>query len=184
MGCEAKAVILIDLQRDFFVSSHLAEVREALLGNVNSLVRRAVELHVPVINVRTEHRVDRSTWALNMREDNQGVVLEGTRGAQPLEELLSGTIEVVKTRDSAFYRTDLADVLDERRITELVLAGVSTEACVSVTAADAYARDFRVTLAADCIDSADPDAHEPALSWLNSQYRQPALTHRQVDFQT
>jgi len=177
-----EALVLVDLQQDFFSEGPLADLRPVLLERINTLAKRAHEAGVPVFNVRTLHSHDRATWALNMREDDQGLVIEGTPGAEPLHELDLGTaIEVVKTRDSAFFETSLAAELRERALSSFVLAGVSTEACIALTAADAYARDVRVTLAGDCIASADPAAHSQALHWLKTQYRQPVVASHDIE---
>lgn len=42
---------------------------------------------MPVINVRTEHKRDRSTWTLNMLADNKGFAFEGDLDAQYLPVL-------------------------------------------------------------------------------------------------
>ena len=68
---------------------------------------------------------------------------------------------MIKTRDSAFFRTELEDLLASRGIESIALAGVSTESCIATTAADAYARDLRVVLVDEAVASVDPRA-QPA----------------------
>ena len=165
--------MLVDLQNDFFASEGLRAQQDELVEHVNDLVRRAESARVPVIVVRTVHDAQGSTWALNMREDGQGVAIEGTEGAKLLRDItVRHAMEIQKTRDSAFFETGLSRVLQDLQVDHLVLAGVSTEACIAVTAADAYARDIKVTLAVDAIASADPKAHRQTLRWLTDQYRQ------------
>ena len=177
------ALVLVDMQRDFFDVPALRGRVDELVEHANGLIARAVEADVPVVLVRTLHSPDGDTWALNMSEDGEGVAIAGTEGAELLEGLAcSDAIEVRKTRDSAFVRTDLEETLRSLRIDRLVLGGVSTEACVAMTAADAYSRDFRVVLAGDVIASAQPDAHQAALDWLESQYRQPTCSTDQIEF--
>ena len=94
----------------------------------------------------------------------------------------SDAVEVHKTRDSAFVGTDLEGTLRSLGVDRLVLGGVSTEACVAMTAADAYARDFRVVIAGDVVASAQEEAHRAALDWLESQYRQPTCSNDQIEF--
>lgn len=129
-------------------------------------------MNVPVALVRTEHRRDRSTWTLNMLEDDTGFLIAGDPDTRTVEDLdVVGTTEVVKTRDSAFHETGLDQLLRKAGVDRLVLAGVSTHTCIAATAADAYAHDLHVVFAEDAIASHREDLHEPTLSVLCTEYR-------------
>lgn len=178
-----QALILVDMQRDFFAAGALHERKDRLVDRTNQIIAMAEKVRAPVIVVSTIHDPDGNTWALNMREDNAGVAIEGSEGALLLDGIVvRRPIPVRKTRDSAFLRTDLEDLLHDMDVEHIVLAGVSTEACIAVTAADAYARDFRVTLASDAIASTRPDMHRPALDWLATQYRQHSRDNDAITF--
>lgn len=178
-----RGLLLIDLQEQFFDPPGLQKVRSELAAHVQLLIDAARTADAPIINVRTVHLPDKSTWALNMLEDDQGMVLEGSPGAAPLVELdLTGAHDVVKTRDDAFFGTDLARLLERLGIRELVLAGVETEACIALTASSAYARDLRVHLPTDAIASADEEQHRRTLELLHAQYRQPLVAANEVRF--
>ena len=176
------ALALIDLQYDYFNDGELERCRDDLVKRCNLLVDRARAAGVPVVEVRTVHQQDRSTWALNMLEDDQGMALEGTRGAERLDELREVEHVVVKTRDSAFHGTDLAAWLTERDVDRLVLAGVSTESCIAATATDAYARDLRVVLVEDATASIEWRLHDETLARLRKQYRQDVVSAEDVRF--
>jgi nicotinamidase-related amidase len=179
----AEALVLIDLQEDFFDDPELKRCREDVSDACNLLIGRARSAGAPVIIVRTVHAADRSTWALNMLDDDQGMALEGDPGAETIAELeTDGTIEVTKTRDSAFFGTDLEDVLHEHGATVLAMAGVSTESCIATTASEAYARDFRVLLIDRATASVDEDMHCHVLERLSWQYRQPVVEPSEVSF--
>lgn len=60
---------------------------------------------------------------------------------------------------SAFAGTDLAAILRERRITQVVLAGMATSFGVESTARDAYDLGFSVALALDAMTDPSLDAH-------------------------
>jgi nicotinamidase-related amidase len=176
------ALVLIDLQNDYFADDELARCRDDVLAHSNQLVERARAAGAPVVEVRTVHAHDRSTWALNMLEDDQGMALEGTEGADRVEGLGEPDHVVVKTRDSAFYDTDLSTWLSDRGIEQLVLAGVSTESCIAATAVDAYARDLRVVLVEDATASIEWKLHDQTLERLHQQYRQEVRSTADVDF--
>lgn len=173
------AVVIIDMQNAFFSAGPLQQLHERLVSRCNALHAWATARDIPVFRVRTEHRRDRSTWTLNMLEDDMGFLLAGDSDAASLSGLeTEATIEVVKTRDSAFHQTALAGLLADRDVGVLVLAGVSSHTCVAATAADAYAHNLHVIFAEDAIASHRKELHEPALATLCDEYR---LERRSVD---
>ena len=176
------ALVIIDMQVDFFVSPELARCRDDLVGACRRLVDTARAQGAPVIEVRTVHAHDGSTWALNMRDDDQGMALAGSPGAAPLPGLGEPDLVVEKTRDGAFHGTPLRDLLRRRGIEHLVLCGVSTESCIAATATEAYAEDLRVTLVEDATASVVQAQHAQTLEVLHAQYRQPVVAAREVTF--
>lgn len=168
------ALVLIDLQEDFLGAPGMRARRPSLLRAVRQWIDLAEDAGALVVEVRTELPNDPEAWALNMRDDDQPVVLEGTPGAARVTELSDvRALTVRKRRDDAFFGTGLADVLRRHGVQRLVLAGVATEACVLMTAATAYANDVRVLLAGGgAVTSTDDRAHTEALRWLAEQYRQ------------
>jgi nicotinamidase-related amidase len=176
------ALILIDLQYDYFADDELERCRDDLVKAGNLLVERARAAGAPVVEVRTVHKRDKSTWALNMLDDDQGMALEGSRGAERLDELEEPDHVVVKTRDSAFHDTDLAGWLAARGVDRLVLAGVSTESCIAATATEAYAHDLRVVLVEDATASVEWEQHDQTLARLREQYRQDVVKADEVTF--
>ena len=176
-----QAVVVVDMQNDFFNDPELERCRDDLVAACNTVTSRALERGLPVVEVRTVHVQDGSTWALNMLEDDAGIVLEGTDGVEPLDGLLhAGTTEgillVQKIRDSAFHNTELDQLLKARGVEAFLLCGVSTESCVAATAVDAYAHDFRVGIVIDATASVRWDLHDQTLKSLKEQYRQPTLS--------
>jgi nicotinamidase-related amidase len=70
-----------------------------------------------------------------------------------------GDMIVRKTRVGAFSTTDLARQLDERGVTTLILAGVSTSGVVLSTVRDAADRDYQVFVLADATADPEPPVH-------------------------
>ncbi|WP_370200761.1 cysteine hydrolase family protein [Aeromicrobium sp.] len=174
------ALVLIDLQEDFLSAPGLARRRAGLLAAVHWWVGQARRHGAPVVEVRTVLPEDPTTWALNMRDDDSPVALEGTDGAGPVSELADvDTILVTKRRDDAFLGTELLEVLRAHDVDRLLLAGVAPQACVAMTAASAYAHDFRVSLAGGAVASDDDHAHQEALRWLAAEYRQDVREPRE-----
>jgi nicotinamidase-related amidase len=171
---------MVDMQVDFFNDPELDRCRKDLVATCNRLVDAALERGLTVVEVRTVHDPDRSTWALNMLDDGAGMTEAGTPGADPVEGLRhAGSREdvtlVTKTRDSAFHGTDLAELLEHRGVGAFLLCGVSTESCIAATATEAYARDLCVGIVLDATASVRWDLHDHTIDSLREQYRQPAL---------
>lgn len=172
------AVVVIDMQNAYFEQGALAERRDQLVERTNALIAWALDAGLPVFNIRTQHQRDRSTWTINMLEDDQGFLLEGDDDARPLDGLrVDQATEIVKTRDSSFFETTLGVALASRNIDTIVMAGVSTHTCVAATAAAAYAENIHVIFAEDAIYSHRPELHEPTLEVLCEEYRLDRITH-------
>ncbi len=175
------ALLLIDLQSDWFSDAELDRCREDLVATCNRLVAAAHRSGVPVLEVRTVHEPDRSTWTLTMLEDDQGVTVRGTPGAERVAGLEPGPATVVeKTRDSVFFGTTLEQDLRAQDVRRVVLCGVSTESCIAASARDAFARDLAVVLVSDATASVSWEEHDHTLAMLHDQHRQEVLTADEV----
>lgn len=173
---EQTALVVIDMQNSYFEFPDLASVRDELVASVNELIEAAHESGRPVVLVRTEHARDGSTWTLNMCEDGQGFAYPGTEQAQFLDELVTGNhIEVVKTRDSAFFRTDLNARLAHLGVDHLLVCGVSTHSCVAQTAIDGFAENLHVAIARGAISSDNSELSKALLDFCADQMRQPIV---------
>lgn len=170
------ALAVIDMQNSYFEFPELAKVRDKLLARVNELIAAAHGAGRPVVLVRTEHARDGSTWTLNMCDDNEGFAFPGTEQARFLDGLdTGGHVEVVKTRDSAFFKTSLAAELARLGVDHLLLCGVSTHSCVSQTAIDGFAENVHIAVARDAIASDDAALSTALLEFLSDQMRQPII---------
>lgn len=175
-------VLIIDMQNAFFEDPVLLSSRDALVKACNALIGAARDRGGNVLLVKTEHERDRSTWTLNMLDDNQGFIFRGTEQADFVPGLLtSGLPQLVKTRDSAFLGTDLLSRLRNWETDTIVLAGVSTHNCVAQTGADAFGHNIRVVYAKAATGSEDGKAAKAMLSILSKEYRQPFLTFPQIE---
>jgi len=179
----AHALVIVDMQVEYFEDEALAECRPKLVEGCNAAVRLARASGAPVFEVRTIHQPDRSTWSLNMLEDDSGMVIEGSGGDLPLPDLdTSEAIVIAKTRDSAFYETRLEAMLRKRGVDAIALCGISTESCIAMTAGDAYARDLQVILVEEALASVEPASHDHTLARLADQYRQPTASVEELRF--
>jgi len=163
------ALLIIDVLQEFFDTGRLEEHRGNLVAYINELIDFAREKEIPIIWVRQEFKEDLSDAFLSMRKGNFKSCIENTPGAQILPELNQQDKDfvVIKKRYSAFFKTNLDEILENLNIDTLILAGVNTHACVRMAAIDGYQRDYEVILATDCIDSYDEEFHRVSLRYLS-----------------
>ncbi|MUN63225.1 isochorismatase family protein [Kocuria sediminis] len=170
------ALLVIDMQNSYFDFPELEEQRESVTAKVNELIAAAREGGCPILLIRTQHERDRSTWTVNMHDDGQGFAYPGTEQSQYVAGLdTEGGVGLVKTRDSAFFDTDLAARLRNLDANRLVLCGISTHSCVAQTAIDAFAHNFRVAVARDAVASENADLSQALLAFLEDEMRQDIL---------
>jgi len=163
-------LIVIDMLNDF-LQSWAPAARQRLVQATNALVAIVRSHQRPIIWVRQEFRPDLRDAFPEMRAKGIHITIAGTPGCQIVSELAvdrSDTI-LVKKRYSAFFGTTLDQVLADLRPDGLILAGINTHACIRMAAIDAYQRDWRVILAADCIGSYDREHHEISLRYMKDK---------------
>jgi nicotinamidase-related amidase len=76
-------------------------------------------------------------------------------------------ITLLKPRHSAFFCSALELLLNEMGARELILAGLATDMCVQMTAADAFLRGYEnVWVPADCTAAETPQAKAASLKYM------------------
>jgi nicotinamidase-related amidase len=93
---------------------------------------------------------------------NKPFVVVGTAGAEIIAELMpwEGEPVIIKKRWSAFFKTDLLMLLNEKGIDTIVVGGIFTPNCVRATVYDAIAHDLDVIVLVDGTASAEMDVQD------------------------
>ena len=162
-----EALFLVDMQNAFFNDDGLAEQQETLEKAANRLADAARAADIPIFVITTVHSRDESTWTLGMLEAGEGYLFSGEEGTEVVPGLdTSNTTRVEKTRDSAWFATDLHMRLTNLGVNHIVMAGVSTHGCIGQTARDAYAYNIRTTIVTDAVGDSRDDHHQQQLNHL------------------
>jgi len=174
------ALIVIDMLNEFLDRWPAAE-RKRLVSSTLDLLAMVRSRGLPVIWVRQEFEPDLSDAFLEMRQKRIRSAIKGTPGCEIVPELrpADGERIVVKKRYSAFFRTELDQLLAALRPDAVILAAVNTHACIRTTAIDAYQRDWPVVLALDCIDSYDKEHHAVSLRYMQDKIAR-VMTNAQI----
>jgi nicotinamidase-related amidase len=165
---------------DFFKSWEVAR-REKMVDAINKLVSIFRRSDAPVVWVRQEFEPDLQDAFPEMRAKGILITIRGTAGCRILADLVAAPFDpvIIKKRYSAFFGTNLDEILSQLQPDSIVLAGINTHACVRMTAIDAYQRDWPVILASDCIDSYDRAHHEVTLRYMKDKIA-AVLTNEEI----
>jgi len=183
------ALLVIDVQNDYahkdgyfgkILGSEIARIRR-ILNPLKHLIDACKESNIEIIwlqsvrtpndNERVRHRILPPNFAKN--PSWLGGPTKGSWGAEIIEEVRPrGQSDVViqKTRNSAFFKTNLEDMLRSRGIDTLLFTGLATNICVESSLRDAYFRDFDAILVEDCCAAMDTRSHDSTVRTVKDAY--------------
>ncbi|MGD9544442.1 MAG: cysteine hydrolase family protein [Methylocystis sp.] len=184
------ALICIDMQRDFCLPGGFAQSLGNDIKNIAPCIPVIAELQtafrkagLPIIHTKECHKPDLSDLPTAKR--NRGnpktkigdagpmgrILIDGEEGSDFIPENAPVDMELVipKPGKDAFYNTILNDYLMARKITNLVITGVTTEVCVQTTMRCANDRGYDCLLIEDGTDSYFPDFKAMTLKALVAQ---------------
>ncbi|WP_142826294.1 cysteine hydrolase family protein [Planococcus soli] len=129
------ALLIIDAQNEMFDQSNPVHQSGQLLENLQSLIKKARSAHVPVVYV----------------QHNDPGLVKGTDFWQIHQSITPEERDdiVQKWTPDSFHETTLLEVLKNKNVQNLVIAGNQTEHCIDATTRSASNLGFDVTLAKD-----------------------------------
>lgn len=163
-------LLLIDVINDLNFPGNELLLKEAarFARNVAALKRRTRRAGIPTIYVND----NRGRW----RSDPSAVLKHclGRRssGRTLVKMLLPRRDDyiVLKPKHSAFYSTPLETLLSYMQAKTVILAGLTTNACVLGTAMELYVRDFEIIVPSDCVCGLTVQDQERALAIMKSSF--------------
>jgi nicotinamidase-related amidase len=178
----AVALLLIDWINDleFEGGDRLLPQAVAAARATAALRRRARSAGVPVIYCNDNF----GRWRSDFRSLLGHVLDDGVRG-RPIAELLSPADDdyfVLKPKHSGFHSTQLEVLLSHLGARTLVLTGIAGNFCVLFTAHDAYMRDYRLFVPADCLASEEEADNGAALVHMAKTCKADVRESARIDF--
>ena len=176
------ALLLIDVINDFDFPEGEQLLRLAIPAgkNIARLKQRAKDAGIPAIYVNDNFgrwRSDFNRIVAHCREEG--------KGKEFVELLLPDDDDyfVLKPKHSGFYSTTLSLLLMHLTATNLILTGIAGNNCVLVTANDAYMRDFKLFVPADCVVSNTDEENQHALKQMETVLKADTTISSELDLQ-
>jgi nicotinamidase-related amidase len=177
----AQALLIIDAINDLEwegaapLRPKAVKVAEAIA----ELKARAHAASVPAIYVNDNHGQWRSDFHSQVNH-----CLKSRHGRRVAELLRPAQDDyyILKAKHSGFYASPLHLLLEHIKAKELILTGFTTHSCILFTAVDAYLRDYRLIIPADCVAACDSKDHKRALEQMESSLRARILMSRGIRF--
>jgi nicotinamidase-related amidase len=138
MNTNPLALVIVDMQQAVISNSDKHDSVN-VMQRINILARAVRQSAAKVIFIQHDGEAEEG-------------LLPFTQGWQIAASLKVKDSDIVirKTTNDAFYDTQLAEVLEQSKIQQLIFCGWATDFCVDSSIKAAISRDFQVTVAADC----------------------------------
>lgn len=171
------AVIIVDMIVDFVIGKFGGEHAREIVPNIKRLAEAARKRKIPVIYVCDAHHLEDSEISIWGKH-----AMAGTEGSEIIPELAPKNEDfIIKKRAySAFFQTELDELLKKLGVKEVILAGVVTNICIQHTAADAFFRGYSVIIPSDCTNAIDKEEHKRALETMRSLYGAKITTSEEI----
>jgi nicotinamidase-related amidase len=159
------ALILVGYQNDYFAADGILRgvVEEPdrvdrVLANSLEFIRAMAATEMALIAtpivLEPEYRALANSVGILDTIKASGAFKLGTPGSETIPDLLAFGDRVTyvkgKVGFNAFSNTDLERVLEEKGITDVLVAGMVTSLCIDSTGRAAYERGYKVSILSDC----------------------------------
>ena len=178
------ALLLIDVINDFDFEEgeQLLELALPVGKNIAELKKRAKAAGIPSIYVNDNF----GRWQSDFKKIVAHCSREDARGKSFVKSLLPDDDDyfVLKPKHSGFYSTTLELLLTHLGAKNLILTGIAGNNCVLFTANDAYMRDFKVFIPADCVVSNTEQENQHALKQMETVLKADITLASKLDLQS
>jgi nicotinamidase-related amidase len=145
---QSTALLVIDVQNGMFDPQWPIYEEEKLLANIRKLIAQARKTDTPVIFIQHTEKEGPLTSGLETWQIHPDL-------APRLDET-----KIAKTTPDAFHQTRLKEILTEKAIRNLVIAGLQSEYCIDATCRRAFNLGFKTTLVSDAHSTMDSESQK------------------------
>ncbi len=162
-----RSLVLLDVTTDFITGPDAAPNAVGIVRYVAGELRYFRERGRPIIFACTQTSPGQTALAAELLSPPKigDINRSPPKVGEILTELTPRSDERVlfKPAPSAFFRTDLHEILLQHGVRRLTLVGTETHTSILLTAADAVARGFEVVVPEPCVCARSQDDHRFAL---------------------
>lgn len=160
------ALLLIDVINDLEFEGGEKLLAHALPAarRIAAFKKRCMDAGIPAIYVNDNF----GKWRSDFKKLISHCLDDNTLGREIVQLLKPADDDyfVLKPKHSGFYSTTLDLLLKHLGAETLILAGFTADICILFTANDAYMRDYRLVIPADCVVSQDETENQRALNFM------------------
>ena len=175
------ALLLIDVINDFDFPEGDQLLRLALpVGkNIAQLKKQAKAARIPCVYVNDNF----GKWQSDFKKLVARCAADDAKGKDFVKLLVPDDEDyfVLKPKHSGFYSTTLDLLLTHLNAKNLILTGIAGNNCVLFTANDAYMRDFKVFVPADCVVSNTEEENRYALKQMETVLKADTSPSSELD---
>jgi len=131
------ALLVIDVQQGLCEGEHDAFDSQQVIGRINQVSEKARAAGALVVFIQHESTSGYLEFGSDAWQLARGLHAEAT------------DLRIRKTTPDSFHGTELAQVLEDHAVTDLVICGMHTEFCVDTTTRRALALGYPVVLVED-----------------------------------
>jgi nicotinamidase-related amidase len=159
-----EALLLIDLQNDYFPGGAFPLWNtDQTLANLLAAIERAKARSIDIVHI--QHIADPKLGLSPFFN-------KGTAGAAIRAEVFAAAPDapvVLKAYADSFVETTLEQTLAARGVTDLLVAGMMTQNCVTHTAISKAAEKYNATILTDCTTTVSEILHQIALHAVSTR---------------
>ena len=172
---ERPALVVVDLSLGFTdPESPLACDLDDVVAAVARLLDAARRAGLPVVYTTVADDAEGRRWTaffiekipalLTLEAGSRGVEIDPRIAPRPGEPVLT------KLHASAFFETELAEILAAAGCDTVIVTGASTSGCVRATAVDALQHGYRTVVPREAVGDRNAAAHEANLYDIDAKY--------------
>lgn len=180
------ALLIVDFQKAFTnEDSPLggSPLIKAAVSNTKELIALAREENLPIIYTVVGYREDQRDMGLwPLKVNTLASVTLGSKWVEIDDELEVKPEDIVLTKKmpSAFFNTDLTNILISEGIDTVIIAGCTTSGCIRATAIDSFSYGFRTIIAEECVGDQGIEPHRANLFDINNRYGDILSNHQVI----
>jgi len=179
---KTSALFIIDMQQFFCNPSSHAYFKDStkIIPNIQNLMTVYRQQSLPIIFtryalLRTESPGAMGRWWNDvLYDDNDMSNIIDALQPLPHERVIR------KTQYSAFFKTDLDQILKKLQVTNILITGILTHLCCETTTRDAFMRNYDVFFVTDATASDKQDLHDASLRTLSDGFTTLVTTNEVI----